>query len=79
MEYSFEVIFKLEGAAENLEEFSNRLYENGCDDSLVSAGNGRIALQFIREAYTLEDAMSSAIRDVSRALPEAFFLEARSH
>jgi hypothetical protein len=50
---------------------------SGCDDAIVGIGRaGRVALAFDREAGGAMEAVSSAIRDVKRALPGAVLLEA---
>ncbi len=54
----------------------NRLFEAGCDDALPGVGRrGRLGLAFSREANTAKDALSSAIADVQRAVPEARLIE----
>ena len=55
----------------------NPLYEAGCDDAIIGIGRpGRIALNFTREARSASEAVSSALRDVKKALPEAKLIEA---
>lgn len=54
----------------------SRLFEAGCDDALPGVGRrGRLGLAFTREANTAKDAVSSAIADVQRAIPEARLIE----
>jgi hypothetical protein len=48
----------------------------GCTDALVGIGiAGRLALEFDREADDAASAMTSAIEDVARALPQAELIE----
>ncbi len=55
----------------------DRLFNAACDDALPGLGRrGRLGLAFSREAGSAEEAVQSAIRDVSRALPEARLIEA---
>lgn len=76
-EYDFELKFALPNPDADPEQFLNALYEAGCDDAMVGLGqNGRVALSFTREAATAQDAVSSAITDVIRAIPGAKLIEA---
>jgi hypothetical protein len=43
------------------------LFEAGCDDATISVRSGRIFLSFTRMAFTLKDAILSAIGDVGKA------------
>ena len=47
--------------------YEDALYEAGCNDALIAVVNDEIFLDFDREAATLEEAVSSAKRDVQRA------------
>lgn len=52
------------------------LAEAGCTDALLGLGvSGRIGLQFIREAESAGVALTSAIKDVKKALPNAEIIE----
>ncbi len=76
-EYEFTLKFKLPD--ENIEPsiYVDQLYESGCDDALIGIGKkGYIALDFIRESETAYLAVSSAIKDVLKAIPQANILEA---
>lgn len=58
------------GALEDL------LYEAGCDDALIGSGKvGRLAVAFAREAGSANQAISSALADTQKALPEARLIE----
>lgn len=58
-------------------EIERRLLAADCDDALPGTGQpGRLALAFTRSAPSAKRAVSSAIRAVARALPEATLMEA---
>jgi predicted DNA-binding transcriptional regulator AlpA len=77
MEYEFTLRFKVPEDQRDLGELVERLGECGCNDSMVGTGvNGRIALEFVREATTAEHAILSAIRDVRKAIRGAELIEA---
>ena len=46
---------------------ADRLYEAGCDDATCSSSEGVVTIDFDREAPHLEDAVRSAIADISKA------------
>ncbi len=76
-EYDFTLKYRLGGPLENAEKYLDALAESGCNDAVVGIGrNGRIALNFIREAHSALDAVTSAISDVQKAIPEAKLIEA---
>lgn len=76
-EYEFTLKFMLQDASIDPASYIERLGDEGCDDALVGIGQtGRIALTFIRAATSAYKAISSAIRDVKRAIPEARLIEA---
>lgn len=76
-EYDFLLKFDLPGTGIDPEEFVDALFDAGCDDATVGIGqHGRIALNFTREAISALDAVSSAIRDVKKAIPGAKLVEA---
>lgn len=61
----------------DMEALETRLFEEGCDDALLGLGlKGRLALEFSREAASAHEAITSAMADVKRALPEARLIEA---
>ncbi|MEG4803980.1 DNA-binding protein [Microcoleus sp. ARI1-B5] len=69
-EYDFTLKFKLENSLDDPDDFIERLYAGGCDDALIGVGNkGYVALNFIREASSAYEAISSAINDVKRVVP----------
>jgi hypothetical protein len=76
-EYDFLLKFDLSDPSIDPEQFVEALYEAGCDDATVGIGqHGRIALNFTREALSANEAVSSAIADVRKAIPEAKLVEA---
>lgn len=75
--YEFQLYFSLPDANEDPAAYVDALYEAGCDDALVGAGqHGSVGLDFAREAESAEDAITSAIGDVDRAIPGARLIEA---
>lgn len=76
-EYEFTLKFKLPASTSDPDIYVDTLYESGCDDAIIGTGTkGFIALDFIREAPSAYDAMSSAIKDVRKAIPRAEIVEA---
>lgn len=52
------------------------LYAKGCDDALIGTGMpGQIALEFVREAETAGAAITSALQDVLKLMPQAQLIE----
>ncbi len=49
------------------EDFEARFLQAGCDDATIAIQRGYIILDFTREAASIDDAISSAVRDVRRA------------
>lgn len=75
--YEFTLRFSLPGTDSDVDAAVERLYSEGCDDSIAGTGvPGRIALMFRREAESAEEAMLSAIEDARRAMPDSKFIEA---
>lgn len=75
--YEFTLKFTLPDAMTSAEEHIAALAKAGCDDALIGIGQpGRIALQFSREANTAFTAITSAIKDVKAAIPQAILTEA---
>ncbi len=63
--YEFTIIL---GDADTMsEELASRLYEAGCSDGSPFSADGIAAVEFDREAASLEDAIKSAITDVEKA------------
>ena len=76
-EYEFTLKFLLPAEAADPESHLEALGEAGCDDALVGVGQrGRIALDFTRAARSAFAAVSSALRDVRKAIPGSVLVEA---
>jgi hypothetical protein len=76
-EYSFTLKFNFPNPQINSDSYIDQLYEAGCDDALIGIGRqGSIALEFIRAASSAFEAISSAIVDVRKVIPDAILIEA---
>ena len=76
-EYSFTLKFNFSDPQINSDSYIEQLYEAGCDDALIGIGKqGSIALEFIRSAASAFEAVSSAIVDVKKVIPDAILIEA---
>ena len=76
-EFEFTLKFSLPNDSIEPSEYVEYLGAQGCEDALIGIGQqGRLALNFNREADTAFDAVYSAIRDVRRAIPKAQLVEA---
>lgn len=76
MEIEFTLKYRLSAINASHDVLVERLYEAGCDDALVGLGiPGHLALEFIREASSAEEAILSALADVKRAIPDARLIE----
>lgn len=72
MEFEFEMKFKLGAANADPDVLVERLGTAGCNDALVGIGiPGRIALSFTRDACSAKEAVVTALRDVTTAIPDA--------
>jgi hypothetical protein len=75
--YEFTLHFKLTDENLTSDAVIEALAEAGCTDALVGTGvAGCIGLQFIREAKSAKDALTSAVNDVQKAIPTAKLTEA---
>ena len=75
--YEFVLRFTVGDVATDPSQFFDALAEAGCTDALVGVGQlGVIGLDFARAAPSARDAISSAIADVTRAIPGAALIEA---
>ncbi|TDO13926.1 helix-turn-helix transcriptional regulator [Halomonas ventosae] len=73
--YDFTLKFAVPGDL-GMKALESRLFEAGCDDALIGIGlKGRLALEFSREAVSAQQAITSAMADVKRAIPEARLIE----
>lgn len=76
-DYEFTLKFSLPDMECNPDRHVEALAEAGCDDALVGIGqHGRIALDFTRTANSAFQAISTAVRDVRKAIPDAMLVEA---
>jgi len=57
----------LSASPDDLLDWSNALFEAGCDDSTPGTFEGRAHTDFHRNAETLDDAIRSAVEDVHKA------------
>jgi hypothetical protein len=77
-EYDFTLKFNLQNSQADPDSYVENLYEGGCDDALIGVGKkGYISLNFIREASSAYEAVSSAITDVKTVIPSATLVEAK--
>jgi hypothetical protein len=75
-EYSFTLKFNFPDARIDPDRYIDRLYKAGCDDALIGIGKqGCIALDFMRSAASAFEAISSAIVDVKKAIPDASLID----
>lgn len=76
-EYTFTLKFKLPPETSKTDDIVDALYAQGCDDALIGTGMpGQIALEFVREAETADEAVTSALQDVLNTIPKAQLIEA---
>ena len=76
-EYSFTLKFNFPDSQIDSDSYIEQLYEAGCDDALIGIGKqGSIALEFIRSSASAFDAISSAIVDVKKVIPDAILIVA---
>jgi len=76
-EYDFTLKYRLGTPNEVAEKYLEALADSGCEDAVVGIGqNGRITLNFVRTAETALEAVTSAISNVQKAIPEAKLVEA---
>lgn len=57
----------LENVSIDTPELENKLFEAGCDDSLICAYDKAVHVEFDRESDSLENAILSAIHDIESA------------
>ena len=71
-EYEFTLKFNLQNSQVDANDYVEKLYASGCSNALIGIGaKGYIALDFIREASSDREALSSAIADVKKVIPDA--------
>lgn len=64
---TFEFAIIASGLDPEADDVFDRFYEAGCDDATIAFQKGHFIVDFAREAATFEDAIASAIRDVTKA------------
>ena len=67
MKTTHEFTIVASGLDPEADDFEDRFYEAGCDDSTISFQKGAIILEFAREAPTFAKALISAFADVQSA------------
>lgn len=69
-EYDFQLHYQLPDNEPDAEVWLDALFEAGCDDALVGvAVPGQISLDFTRQAVGPVEALRSALRDLTTAVP----------
>ncbi|MGH7054947.1 MAG: hypothetical protein ACREFA_14185 [Stellaceae bacterium] len=63
--YSFTL--EVAGIGTEDDRYEDALYEAGCDDALISVVDGKLRVDFDREAASYDDAVQSGAADVARA------------
>ncbi len=78
MEYTFTLKYQLSERDCDHDQLVERLgAAAGCDDALIGVGQpGRIALEFVREAESAQEALISAMSNIKAAIPSAKLIEA---
>ena len=66
-ETKYEFTLILSGVTELNTQIAEVLFINGCDDSSPGSCNGQVTVDFRRQATSLETAIRTAVRDVSKA------------
>jgi hypothetical protein len=76
MEYEFILKYALPDENADASQYLDAIFEAGCDDATIGTGKtGAIALEFVREAASADEAVLSAIADVKKAIPDAKLIE----
>lgn len=77
MVFTFTLSYDLTSDESDMDALMERLAEESCDDALVGVGQlGRLALEFVRESPSADDAIESALENVRRAVPNGRLIEA---
>ena len=63
---TFEFSIIASGLDPHADDFESKFYDAGCDDLLVAFQKGHIIIDFARESASLDEAISSAIEDVTK-------------
>lgn len=71
-EFDFTLIVNFQDSTIDPSIYSDALCEAGCDDAMFAVGKkGIIVIDFIREAETACEAISSAIEQVKSVIPDS--------
>lgn len=77
-EYEFILTFTLPDPQDDPAQYLDVLFDAGCDDTVVGTGTpGTISIEFIRDSDSADKAVTSAVRDVIKAIPDASLVEAK--
>lgn len=76
-DYEFTLKFGLPDSGADPDRYIEALAAAGCEDALIGVGqSGRIALDFTRTARSAFEAISTALQDVRKTIPQAVLVEA---
>lgn len=76
MEYTFTLKYQLPETVSDTDELVEKLVQAGCDDALIGLGiPGRIAMEFIREADSAQQAIYSAMQQTASVIADAVLFE----
>lgn len=77
MNFEFKLKYQLPSTGLCADQLVDKLGEAGCTDALVGLGvPAQVALEFVREASSSQEAILSALTAVKRALPGARLIDA---
>jgi len=75
--YEFTLTFRLPEGDCKTDRIVEQLALAGCDDAVVGTGNpARLSLQFGRQANSAQEAIETAIKNVSTAIPGVTLIQA---
>ncbi len=76
MEHTFTLKFQLSDDNWDHNDLVERLFAAGCGDAIIGVGRpGYIALQFTRNAASIDEAVDTARADVMAAMPAALLID----
>lgn len=64
---TFHFVVHLKGVRGITQRLQDRVFAAGCDDAALISQNGKVFLDFDREAVSMPDAVQSALADIERA------------
>jgi hypothetical protein len=71
----FSFLVGVAGIDINNTAYADLLFEAGCGDAIVFIENGKLFLEFDREAGSFDDAVNSATKDIEKAGGSVLFTE----